>query len=360
MRAPAWTATIDEALVLATRGLHLLSAATPVNAKAERIRLVAAATEDMPLAPSWSYAPHPTSDARARLERIARSLDTLGDDPLAQVYAARAEEAALEAELIEHVGGSRLPELAERRFPRVARSLTKKNDALLERWRSAKTTSSDVAIACDDDHVDSLLSCMRREVGKRALPFRVVVHPPLSSLAATGDGVILIASGRPISPTAALRTVLHEIEGHALPRTRAARQELAIFRIGTARGVDDQEGLALVIEERAGFLEGERMRDLAARASAVEAMRSGADFGEVVRFLRSDHARAPSEAVAIAERIFRGSDGRAPGLGRESVYAQSFLRVKSALEKFPDAEEVIRSGQVSVDAWSALRPYLVT
>jgi hypothetical protein len=359
-RPPAWTSHADEALTSAARGIRLLSAATPLNANAERARLIEATNRNDNAIPKWTYGEPPKSDVRARLDKLIEGLEMLAAEPLASIYLLRARELAREAELIESVGTEKFAALSTARFSGDSRSIAKKAHALATRWAKEKTTDDAEVFASDADHPDSLLSLMKKEVGKRALPFRVQAHAPLSSLAATGDGVIYVTADRLISKAAALRTVLHEIEGHALPRIAATKLDLAIFRIGTARGTDDQEGLALLIEERAGSLVGERRRDLAARAMTVDAMRNGADFPTIVKLLRNDHDRTAAQSVSIAERIFRGSYGRTPGLGRESIYIESFVRVKAHVAKFPEAERVLKSGQVSVDAADVLASYAAT
>lgn len=357
MRAKAWTTHVDDALTLAARSIHLLAACTPTNAQSERARLVDAANRNADTIPKWTYTTPPKSDVRERLDHVTKALDSLEKDPLAEIYLLRAKELACEAELAGAVGTEKFAKLAAARFSGDPRS-TKLASALTKTWaREESAPEDEELVACDSDHPDSLLSLMKKEVGKRTLPFRVHVHAPLSSLAATGDGVIYVTAGRAISKAAAMRTVLHEVEGHALPRVAASKLDLAIFRIGTARGTDDQEGLALVIEERAGLLIGERRRDLAARATAVVAMRNGADFTQIVTLLRNDHQRSAVQSISIAERIFRGSDGCAAGLGRESIYVESFVRVKNHLAQFPEAERVLTSGQVSVDAAAALTPH---
>jgi hypothetical protein len=60
-------------------------------------------------------------------------------------------------------------------------------------------------------------------------------------------------------------------------------------------------------------------------------------------------------AVVTAERVFRGGDGNGPGLGRERVYLEAFLRVKRHLGDLPRDEDAIAAGQVSTRAASALR-----
>ncbi|MGH7285853.1 MAG: tyrosine/phenylalanine carboxypeptidase domain-containing protein, partial [Polyangiaceae bacterium] len=354
-----WTARIDEALSRAVSQIQLLAALTPANAIAERARLVACAERGLRLVPAWTYEPASTGDALPLLDATLRALDTLGKGALVDVYRERAEELVLEAELVHAAGTPAVSTLAAKRFAPHSATSAKAAEDLATAWAREAAEERGARVVSDSDHPRSLLSMLKREVGRRALPFRVVLHPSLSSLAATGDGVILVTSGREISEEATLRTTLHEIEGHALPRTRAQKQTLGIFRIGTARGVDEQEGLALVIEERAGFLVGARRRDLALRTKAVVAMRGGADFGDVASLLIAEHTAPPEEAIVIAERIFRGSDGKRSGLGRESVYLESFVTIAETLKNKPDREIVLASGQVSAAAAGVLAPYCV-
>jgi hypothetical protein len=199
---------------------------------------------------------------------------------------------------------------------------------------------------------------MRAAVGAARLPFKVLVQPALAPLAATGDGVILVAGGRLVHAEDTVRTVLHEVDGHAKPRARSLSSPLALVRFGTARGIDDQEGRALLLEHRAGLLGPRRKRQLAARHRAVEAMLCGASFGDVARILKYAHGLDEAECVVVAERAFRGSDGTRPGLGRERVYLEAFVRVRERLDAHPEDERVLELGQISVAAIDALRASL--
>ena len=58
----------------------------------------------------------------------------------------------------------------------------------------------------------------------------------------------------------------------------------------------------------------------------------------------------------MAERAFRGGDGSSPGLGRERVYLESFVRVRAHLAAHPDDEAVLASGQIALEAIETLRP----
>jgi hypothetical protein len=176
----------------------------------------------------------------------------------------------------------------------------------------------------------------------------------MAALAAISGDTLWVAEGRLLTKSDVDRTVIHELEAHALPRVRARTQRLGIFAIGTARGSDDQEGYALWLEETRGVSTRARRRELAARHHAVRWMRDGADFLEVVTKLE-DAGGELEPSLRIAERAFRGGDGKGPGLGRESVYLEALVRVRRALEERPEDEAVLAAGQVSVEALAALR-----
>jgi hypothetical protein len=170
----------------------------------------------------------------------------------------------------------------------------------------------------------------------------------LACSAAAGDGFILVQRGLSLRPESARRIALHEVLGHAAPRLRAKSESLGIFAVGAARGSEDEEGRALVIEERHGLLDGERRRELGARHLAALAVRRGADWVEtvsaVIRF-----GLSPRESVRVAARVFRGG-----GLARELIYLPARERVASAFETDPTIERWLERGRVGLEAARAL------
>jgi hypothetical protein len=197
---------------------------------------------------------------------------------------------------------------------------------------------------------------MRAEVARRHLGFSVRTSPSLAALAAISGDTLWVAEGRKLTALDVERTVVHEIEAHALPRARARTLPVPLFAIGTARGSDDQEGYALWLEEGRGVSGPSRRRELGARHVAAALMCAGADFVAVVRSLRG--RGVPIETcLRAAERAFRGSHGVTPGLGRERVYLEAFLRVGARLASAPVDEAVLRAGQVAVSAIDTLRPW---
>lgn len=361
---PPWLVRAERLLIEAVRSVRLLGSVVPRNAPQERARIVAALEAGQAVSPRWSYA---RTDHTLLRKALARAAQRLGAEPhpVAQLYAARARELEIEAALSSEAGTAVLGALARARFRSLSPQAAGEATILARKWIAeghealAHVDPAEAAqplTPSDAPVPGSLLTRMREEVSRLGLPFAVVVQPSLSALAATGERHILVAAGRMTRPEDVERTVMHEIEAHAIPRTRAAQARLAIFQIGTARGIDDQEGLALVLEERGNFLAPRRKRELAARHLAVEAMDGGATFPDALSALVKEHGLTPAEAVLVAERAFRGGDGTTPGLGRERIYLEAFLRVREHLAKKPTDEGILTSGQVSLDAIAVLGP----
>jgi hypothetical protein len=361
LQTPAWCAPIELLLTRAAREVRILATLTPCEARRERERLAGELRAGRPAAPRWTYTPRPHDELRRALAAAEQMLEEHGRTALDALYLDRARELSLEASMCAAAGTSELARLAKARFePRGARAgaVAAAASELCASWLAEPPPPrSRASLASDDPDPGSLISRMSAAVGRLRLPFAVVATPHLAPLAATGERVILVATGRLVAEEDAIRTVLHEIDGHARPRAHAMSAAPAHFRIGTARGVDDQEGRAVLLEERAGLLGPARRRQLASRHHAVEAMLAGASFADVARDLVDRCGLEAGEAVIVAERAFRGGDGVRAGLGRERVYLESFVRVREHLRKRPSDDDVLASGQVAVDAIDALRPF---
>ncbi len=349
---------MEQLIAHAARAVQLLAVLTPVDAHRERLRLVEDLRAGRHATPCWTYAPRGHDELRHALDAAERALLQGEGAPLDALYLARIRELSLEAALCAAAGTDAVARLAAERFAPENAPTALAASALCDEWLALPPgDDAGSLVTSDDPDPCSLLSRMRAAVGELRLPFSVVAKPSLAPLAATGERVVLVATGRPVSDEDAVRTVLHEIEGHARPRARAPHASSVLFRAGTARGIDHQEGRALLIEERAGLLGPRRRRQLGARHRAVELMQRGASFGDVADALTTSHGLDAADAVLAAERVFRGGDGTRPGLGRERVYLESLLRVRAHLSARPQDEDVMASGQVAVDAADTLRPY---
>jgi hypothetical protein len=328
----------------------LLDRVRPVNLTSELTRLTRAFEAGQKLAPTFDYAARPALGAvRSELSSLATALDQA--EPEQRLLSERARELELEAALGEHVGAPAFDALARQRFPLPpAPSSTRK---LAELFLSAPRGPNDRENAgilhdsSDPRDPHSLWSQLSRLLDAERFPVRVEVVVGLVSLAAVASGVVRVRAGARLSEQTARRIALHEVEGHVRPRVNG-QQLGGVFSAGSAHASQDEEGRAILLEERAGLLDAERRRELGRRYLAVESLRDGAEFWDTVTLLGQRGATLP-EAVELTSRVHRGG-----GLGRESIYLVGYQRVATALGRRPELEQVLRSGRVTLDAAEAL------
>jgi len=339
---------IETFLCRTERRIALIDRCRPKNFASE-VRAVAQAwARGEPKNPSFVYRAAPDlSEHREKLEIIVRALET--GDLLAKLYAERAQELCLEAELAEAVGSARLRELADQRYGSILPQTECYGRARV--WAGLEPTIAGFERVRSDDagQPTSLVSLMQRGVRELELPFGVVVKENLPSAAAIGEGVILIQASLYLAEHEARRIVVHELYGHALPRVRARREPLGLFRIGAARGADDEEGRALLLERRHGLFGIERQVELGRRHIASWAASEGADWVETVRVLL-DLGADTEAAMSVASRAQRGG-----GLGRERVYLPALLSVEQALKDDPELEAWLERGRLSIAAARVLK-----
>lgn len=329
--------------------IALLDRLRPQNLAFEKARLVRALEKGERPEPRFDYAAPPLLlELRRELEAIAQALSAGGAEE--QLLSERARELLLDAELVESVGSARLAALAGRRFP-----LPDDHDELSHLARKLVTAVPDAselqppALHYTDDARDpqSLWSELSRLISAERWAVRLEAVSGLASLAAVADGVVRVRASAQLSARDGRRIALHEVEGHVRPRLAGAALG-GVFKAGSARASEDEEGRAILLEERAGLLDAARRRELGRRYLAAASVRQGAEFWETVRVL-GELGATVTQAVELACRVHRGG-----GLGRELIYLVGYRRVATRLAHEPALERVMLHGRVSLDAARAL------
>jgi Microtubule-associated tyrosine carboxypeptidase len=344
MRANVPVSYVDRLFAGAERSIALIDRCRPVNAAKETERVMEAWDAGHVTAPSYRYAlvPDLTPLSRA-LESVAADAPAAG--PWGKLYAERAIELTSEVRVVESIGSTVFRERAAARFPADCGPFGIRASAAAYAWADLSVDERGRTVRSDDDgDSESLISIVRAVVGEWRLPIRVATTWNLPCSAAAGDGFILVQSGVWHRPECARRIALHEVLGHALPRHRAKSEASGLFSVATARGADDEEGRALVIEQRHSLFDDARRRELGVRHLAALAVRDGADFVDVTR-LAIARGLSPRDSVRIAARVGRGG-----GLAREIVYLTARERVLAAFESDARIEGFLERGRIGVDA----------
>lgn len=337
-----------EQLKQAETAIALLERVRPTNLAAERARLLLAfRAGERPLV-QLTHAPAvELADLRRALAGIAGALDLA--DTEQRLLAGRAQELDVEAALAEQVGRPGFRARAASRFPLPHDDPALRTQAARFIQSPAMGPCEPAALHLSDDQRDphSLWSQISRLISARKLAVRVQADAGLVPLAAVADEVVRIRAGVRLSAEVGSRIALHEVEGHLLPRARG-KQLAGVFLAGSAGASEDEEGRAILLEERAGLLDAARRAELGRRYLAAASVRDGAELWDTVELLGKTGAEAGA-CIELACRVHRGG-----GLGRELAYLAGYLRVAEALARAPRLERLLAGGRVSLDAASEL------
>ena len=149
----------------------------------------------------------------------------------------------------------------------------------------------------------------------------IEVRDDVSGLLVSGHR-LMIARDSQVTEARVDPLLAHEVSVHLLTCCNGASQGLTIFRTGLAHYEGIQEGLGVFAEWAVGGLTRGRLRLLAGRVVAVDAMLGGADFIETYRLLSGDLGFTRRSAFTIAMRVFRSG-----GFAKDMIYLRGFRQV---------------------------------
>lgn len=203
------------------------------------------------------------------------------------------------------------------------------DDELLDDARSILRSVHDDGRALADEGVD----CFGVRDAAQALIDRYRARAPgfdaevclrddiAPGLMVTGRSVLV--STATLVPRRRLDALLqHEVSVHVLTAVNGRRQGLGVFGSGLAGYEGVQEGLGVFAELVVGGLTPARLRLLAGRVVAVDAMIRDATFVETYRLLRDEHDFRAQPAFNLVARVFRSG-----GMAKDAIYLRGLRQV---------------------------------
>ncbi|TBW29288.1 flavohemoglobin expression-modulating QEGLA motif protein [Gramella sp. KN1008] len=130
--------------------------------------------------------------------------------------------------------------------------------------------------------------------------------------------------------------IQHEVGTHVLTYYNGSSQPLRQLSIGLADYDPLQEGLAVMSEFMVDGLTANRLRILAGRVIAGEALMNGGDFQEIFRLLKMEYGFSPERAFNITSRIMQGG-----GFMKDIIYLKGLVLLKEYLKEGGDYEPLL-------------------
>lgn len=166
------------------------------------------------------------------------------------------------------------------------------------------------------------------------LPLRVKVKDSVSGLLVSGPE-LSVGKDLSISSDRVNALIQHEIGTHILTYCNGHSQPLHLMYSGFAGYEQLQEGIAVLAEFLVGGLNINRLRLIAARVLAVNALIHGADFIGCFHMLRNDHGFGDKTSFNISMRVFRGG-----GYTKDAIYLKGLIQVLNYIKDGGDLENL--------------------
>lgn len=135
-------------------------------------------------------------------------------------------------------------------------------------------------------------------------------------------GELYLPSDYTMTQTEAAALLQHELGTHALTYYNGSQQPLTQLSQGLADYDPLQEGMAVLSEYLVGGLTGNRLRTLAGRVIAGEALLDGATFKEIFDLLHKTHGFSKFPAFNITSRICQGG-----GFLKDIIYLKGLIHL---------------------------------
>jgi uncharacterized protein (TIGR02421 family) len=312
---------VDRELSRLARGVETLMYVSPVNVAAARRRFLRRGEE-----PVFEYRPFEHDPYRFRALLYRLPVETIADPEIQQLYHAVMDSLATRIDLVTSVGSERFlynslryygepddQDVANARFILHATASSEAPEEPLmdagEAQRRLKAQAEAWGMSCRVEKSRRIVAKALVNNTRRTLYLNAQASFTESQLQALAH---------------------HELGVHMATTLNARLQRLRIFSLGLPVNTLTQEGLAILAEYLSGNLTLRRLRDLALRVVAIDAMLRYGDFRRTVSLLAERHGLAPEAAFDLAVRVHRGG-----GLTKDYLYLRGLREAYACWRERP-------------------------
>ena len=325
-------AALDERMVKAARGIHLLSLTSwPADVEA---RFLADHARGAAILPRIEYPRHDFSDVRTELDAVAAEADP--DHPLGQYLRESAQSWSIATRLLESLGTPEVTRHSIQLYGRPDEALPGKGPSAVEAALHFISIADELdrELLAPAEHITVSATALQLQLqrdldnffGERVI--EVELDPDMIAKAAAGATRIRLRSNAAFSDYDRDQLLQHEAFVHSLTAINGRAQPvLASLGLASPRSTETQEGLATFAEQITGSIDIGRMKRISLRIEAVDMALRGADFIEVFRYFLAA-GQTGEESFASAQRVFRGcpvTGGSA--FTKDAVYLRGLVSV---------------------------------
>jgi len=248
------------------------------------------------------------------------------DDPaLAYIYDEIREEIDHELTMLKERGSQNFFYSGIRMYGSVSNELLEEAKAILDNISEEPTALRQPVMNAHD--FESLAAKEFDYFRKMAPDYKSKVHIRKDvNIMMVAQGELYLPADYTLTAMEAQALIQHEIGTHALTYYNGSRQPLRQMAGGLAGYDALQEGIAVLAEYLAGALGANRLRTLAGRVVAGDALIKGASFDDMFGLLHTDYGFSKDRSFDITSRMFQGG-----GFLKDIVYLKGLIELRSYL-----------------------------
>ncbi len=301
-----------------------LLAVTPINADAAWSAFSEARFER---APHFLYRPLTFEVAATKRALFAITLDHFEDPVLSRLYQEKQQELDLQLSMLSLREERQFKEMGRALYGSVEpRLMQVAHDILSETARSAgRNETENVDYRFVEKRAQTMIE--RYSGQSNAFNATIDIRDDLPAGLMVSNGRLLISRNTKMARDRVEALLSHEVGVHLLTYFNGSGHGLKLFRSGLAGYEGTQEGLAVLAEFLSGGMTVARLRLLAGRVLAVDAMLGGASFVDTFRLLSKAHGLSDTTAFSVALRVYRGG-----GLAKDAIYLRGLLEILAHLK----------------------------
>ena len=312
----------DTRLDKVARSFDFLLSVSPINSREAMDRFFATGEESPP---KLNYRPLTVDPDAAKRDLYAVDLSIIEDPLLERLLSEKRQELDHQLTMLATRNTAAFRGASMMHYGPVSPQLLADALSILAQPRPRKSGGPKVDATYVAEAARALVS-KYREIDDSFNP-AIEIRDDVASLLVSGRK-LMIASSTSMKRARVDALLSHEVSVHLLTHFNGATQGLTVFRTGLAHYEGLQEGLGVFAEWAVGGLSSARLRLLAGRVVAVNAMLEGGEFVEVYRELVDSHGLARRSAFDIATRVFRSG-----GFAKDSIYLKGFQDVIGLVAK---------------------------
>ncbi|OHB80782.1 MAG: hypothetical protein A2W31_10085 [Planctomycetes bacterium RBG_16_64_10] len=316
----------DRRLSQISDSFDFLLQVTPVNAEAAWREFRRNRFE---VAPRFYYRPLAVEPATLKRRLYEIPIERIEDPTLAELFHLRQDELDRKITMLTDIGTPRFLLGSRQIYGSVTGELLTLARQLLDRLPArsrAESTGGVLSAAQFADHARREIDYYRAQLPSFSAT-AMVRHDLFSGLLCSGGHLLIGHQTRiPVQRVQAL--LQHEVGTHLLTYYNGLVEPFQQLHAGLAGYDALQEGLAVLGEYLVGGLSSPRLRMLAARVVAAQALIEEASFTDTFRLLERDCFFPHKTAYTITMRCYRGG-----GLTKDAVYLRGLVEILAYLKR---------------------------